>query len=262
LDRKILYKHLGIYGLFLALILVFTFLWLKLYTNHNQKIKIENFKNKTVEEVINIANKHDFKVVIIDSTFIIGQEGGIVLNQNPKPGSMVKENRSIYLTVSKYNADKLKLSELPKLYGDDYDQKSKELGLRGIFTRIIGKKYDAGEPNHILEVYYKNRLVSSSNIDAGDAEINKGDYLDIIVSSKEEGDIIVPDIVCRNLEEASFLLDQSNLTFGEIIGKGVITDSMTAFIILQDPIADGISKVPINSGIQVTIVQNKPSKCN
>ncbi len=262
MDRKLLIKHLGLYGIFLGVILMFIFMWLRLYTNHNQKIKIENFKDKNIKEVLELANKHNFKVEIIDSTFIIGQKGGLVLSQNPKAGSMVKENRTIYLTITKYGADKMKLSELPVLYGNDYEQKSKELELRGIFSRIMSKKFDAGEPNHILEVYYNGRLIDNGQLQMGELEISKGDFLDFVVSSKEEGDIIVPDVTCKTVEEAGFLLQEYSLSLGEITAKGSISDTNTAYIILQEPQADGIMKIPVNSGINLTIVQNKPAKCN
>ena len=71
-----------------------------------------------------------------DSVHIVGRQGGMIINQNPKSGSLVKENRKIYVTVTKYNPDKLTLKDLPVLYGADFEQKRKEQVLYWMHERI------------------------------------------------------------------------------------------------------------------------------
>ena len=152
---------------------------------------------------------------------MVGKEGGIVLDQNPKPKSEVKEGRKVYVTITKYDPDKVLVSELPLLYGNDYSQKSVELRHRGILTKIRGKKYDSGDPNHILEVYYKDELIIDQSVLKGNVKINKGESLEFVVSDREGGEITIPDLVCYSLSEAEFVLEQHNLLKGELTSKAV-----------------------------------------
>jgi UDP-N-acetylmuramate--alanine ligase len=262
LENKAFIKHLLIFFGFLALIFLFIFWWLKFYTNHNQKIKVENMIGKPISEFQNTFSLAPFKLVIADSIFQLGKPGGIIVDQNPKPGSEVKKNRLIYLTITKYDPDIISSSELPPLYGNDFNQKTKELGQRGIFTKIKSKKYDAGEPNHILEVYYKDVLIVNDQIQNNGVNINKGDYLEMVVSTKEEGDILLPDITCMTLSEADMILSSSNISLGEIISKGVISDTSESYIIEQNPRSDGSFKISVGSRVNVTIMKTKPAKCN
>jgi UDP-N-acetylmuramate--alanine ligase len=259
-DKNFL-KHLLIFLAFLGIIVLFIFWWLGFYTNHNQKIKVENMIGKPLKQFENTFSLSPFKLVVADSVFQLGKPGGIIVDQNPKPGSEVKKNRLIYLTITKYDPDVINSGELPPLYGNDFDQKTKELEQRGIFTKIRSKKYDAGEPNHILEVYYKDVLIVNDQIQNNNVNINKGDYLEFVVSSRDEGDILLPDITCMTVSEADLILSTSNLVIGEIISKGAITDTTESYIIDQNPRSDGSFKISVGSRVNITIMKGKPAKC-
>ncbi len=217
---------------------------------------------KTLEQGIEEAEDQSFNLVITDSVFVVGKKGGIILDQNPKANAEVKEGRKVYVSITKFDPDKILVSELPLLYGNDFSQKSVELKHRGILSRIKGKKYDAGDPNHILEVYYKGQLIIDQNVVKGGVSIDKGDELEFIVSDKEGGEITIPDLICYTLSEAEFLLEQHNLELGEITLKGSIRDSSAAFIMDQQPAYDGITKIPMQSKINITVVSGRPAKCN
>lgn len=260
-DKPVI-KHLGILFIFIVFILILIYVWLRFYTNHGQKIPMVNITGKSLTQASELIDDHSFQLVVTDSSFVIGKSGGIILDQNPKPGAEVKEGRKIYVTITKQEADKILVSELPLLYGNDFVQKSVELKHRGILAKIKSKKYDPGDPNHILEVYYKNQLIIDKTVIRNDVKISKGDELEFVVSDKDGGEISVPDLVCSSVSEIEFLLQQFNLEVGEITAKGAINDTSSAFVIDQDPKYDGITKIPMNSKINITVVSNKPSKCN
>lgn len=255
-------KHLLILAGTIVAILLIVFLWLRFYTHHGQKLPMVNLVGKNIEEGIEEAEDHSFNLVVTDSVFVVGKKGGIILDQNPKPNAEVKEGRKVYVSITKYDPDKILVSELPLLYGNDFSQKSVELKHRGILSKIKGKKYDAGDPNHILEVYYKGQLIIDQNVIKGAISIDKGEELEFVVSDKEGGEITIPELVCYTLAEAEFLLDQHNLELGEITLKGVIRDTSAAYIMDQLPPFDGITKVPMHSKINITVVSARPAKCN
>ena len=128
-------------------------------------------------------------------------------------------------------------------------------------SRTGEKNYGDKVSKDYLEVYYKDQLIISNSVLKSDAKINKGDVLEFVVSDKGGGEIIIPKLVCLTLEEAEFLLSSQNLSIGEITEKGAITDKNAAYILVQEPAFDDVSKISMGSSITVTIAQSKPGSC-
>ena len=261
-DKYPILKHFLLAIAFLFGLLMITVLWLRFYTNHGEKLMMPDFKNQDIRQAAEIADDESFQIIITDSIFILGVKGGTVLNQNPKAGAFVKSGRKVYVTISKFTADKIKVSDLPVLYGNDFNQKLTELGYRGFKAKVVGRKYDPGEPNHILEVYYKGDLIISQDVMRSDVSISKGDELEFVISDKGSGEITIPSLECLTLSEVEFLLESSKLIIGDIQQRGTIDDQSSAYILSQEPVYDGITKVQMGSKINVTIVASKPSNCN
>jgi UDP-N-acetylmuramate--alanine ligase len=245
-------------------LLLFIFLiqlWLRFYTNHGQKLELPKYIGKNIEDVKSQAEDESFEIIVSDSVFIVGKGGGIITDQNPKPGSLVKENRKIYVTVTKYLKESVKVGDLPVLYGNAYEQKKTELKYRDIECVIKDYAYDPGEPNHILEVYYKGQLIISKDGKIDDVVIEKGGTLEFVVSQREGGEVTVPDLVCLDIEEARFLMATSKLEIGDIIKKGGGEPDATWYIVSQSPAYDGITNVQMGSKITITVSTTKPGNC-
>jgi UDP-N-acetylmuramate--alanine ligase len=245
-------------------LLLFIFLiqlWLRFYTNHGQKLELPKYIGKNIEDVKSQAEDESFEIIVSDSVFIVGKGGGIITDQNPKPGSLVKENRKIYVTVTKYLKESVKVGDLPVLYGNAYEQKKTELKYRDIECVIKDYAYDPGEPNHILEVYYKGQLIISKDGKIDDVVIEKGGTLEFVVSQREGGEVTVPDLVCLDIEEARFLMATSKLEIGDIIKKGGGEPDATWYIVSQSPAYDGVTNVQMGSKITITVSTSKPGNC-
>lgn len=260
MSKDFLKQMLVIIGGLLLLIFVVQ-LWLRFYTNHGQKLELPKYIGKNIDDVISQAEDESFEIIVSDSVFIVGKAGGIITDQNPKPGSLVKENRKIYVTVTKYIKESVKVGDLPVLYGNAFEQKKTELKYRDIECVIKDYIYDPGEPNHILEVYYKGQLIISKDGKLDDIVIEKGGTLECVVSQREGGEVTVPDLVCLDIEEARFLLATSKLEVGDIIKKSGGEPDATWYIISQSPAHDGITNVQMGSKITVTVSTSKPNTC-
>jgi beta-lactam-binding protein with PASTA domain len=255
-------KHLALAIGFLIALIILTMLWLRLYTNHGEKLVMPTLVKKNIYEAAELAEDKSFQIVVFDSIFKLGVPGGTVLSQNPAGGSEVKSGRKVYVTITKYAPEKIKVKDLPILYGNDFNQKMNELEYRGLKSKIVGRKYDPGEPNHILEVYYKGQLIIGQDILRSNVEINKGEELEFIVSDKGSGEVVVPQLECLTLLEAEFLLEGSKLIIGDIQERGTISDRSAAYILTQEPVFDGVTKIPMGSQVNVVIVATKPANCN
>jgi len=256
--------HLLIMFLFVALVFGAVLLWLKFYTNHGQKLELPQYEGVHFDEAYDDAKSKSFELVVNDSIHIVGKAGGLVWSQNPPAGSEVKENRKIYVDVTKYTADKIDYLSLGILYGQEYDRISNSLKSRKIKTNIKAYKPDNSEPDHILEVYYKGQLIDGKNVAESSKrkiKIDKGDELEFVLSKRGGFEIPVPDVTCRTLSQARAFLQFSKLKVGKINQQGAITDAENAYVIQQFPNTNSTSTVLTGSTFDLTIQQEKPKNC-
>ena len=74
-------------------------------------MELPDYENTLIDDANKDANKRSFEIIVNDSVHIVGRRGGMIINQNPVKGSLVKENRKIYVTITKFNPDKLTLDD-------------------------------------------------------------------------------------------------------------------------------------------------------
>lgn len=215
-----------------------------------------------IEDASSFAQKESFQIIVNDSVHIIGKPGGTIIDQNPKANSKVKENRKVYVTTTKFIADRFKVQALPILYGREYERKSKELSFMDINCVIKDYQYDPGEPDHILEVYYKDTKIISSEGRKNEVELEKGSTLEFVLSKRLGGEMVVPDVVCMDFESAAFLIENLRLKVGISASDGSFTDQSSAYIIAQYPVFDPGATVQIGDSIILTLSQVKPKNCN
>lgn len=247
--------------LFLFTLLLLTSWWLKCYTRHGQKIQLPDFVGKTLQEAENMASRHDFILVKIDSVYWVDKPGSVILQQTPEAGSYVKEDRKVYLVVTKHNADLITLAALPTLYGRSFEVKKMELE-RGfeIKSNIAGYTYDAGPVNYIMAVIYHGDTILSSKFERTEYQFPKGATLDFILSTDTGAEVPLPDVVCMTYSAANFLLTSLGLNIQEV-EEDVIDDKNTSFITHQEPIYDADMKMKSGDTLRIFLNTKKPATC-
>jgi len=246
--------------LFLAIFMLFAFLWLKMYTHHGQELELPDYTGYQYEDAVKDARKKKFRMSVLDSLHVLGKPGGEILKQNPEPHSLVKQKRMIYVTITKRSPDKILSGRLPEMYGKNYDRKKKELADHfEIKTKVVDKRFDPGEAGQILEVRYKGKVIMDNRGRDNDVSIEKGDVLDFVISEKSGGIVAVPNLECKTYEEAQFLLENLGLVIGEIDERGKIDNMASAFIIDQEPAEN--EEIMMETPIRIVVMQEKPSKC-
>lgn len=247
---------------FFGIMLLVAFLWLKFYTHHGQELELPDYKGYQYEEAVRHAKKKKFRMSIQDSIHILNKPGGEIIKQNPDPGTLVKQNRMIYVTITKRSPDKILSGRLPEMYGKNYERKKRELSEHfEIQSRIADTRFDPGDPGQVLEVRYKGKIIIDARGRDNDVQIEKGDVLDFIISTKAGGKVEIPNLVCKTYEEAQFLLENLGLRVGNIIEEGTISSLQSAYVVAQLPSADG-SIIDMESSIQLTVSTDRPSRCN
>lgn len=263
LTNKVFFRNLLFMGIFLLILFIALNLYLRSYTNHSQKLTLPDFIDTHITDAHELAEEKSFQIIVNDSTHIVGQRGGMIINQNPRALSQVKENRKVYVTVTKYLSDQIRLSSLPELYGREFEQKKKELALMKINSRVKGYAYDRGEPDHVLEVYYNDKMIVDLNGRKENVKIEKGGTLEFVLSERSGLEISMPDLRCQTLAAAQFMIEEgSRLNIGKISEEGEIEDASSSYIIGQyPPYSDG-AKIYIGESIDVVVSAEKPEDCN
>ena len=188
-------------------LIVLNMVALRFYTNHGESVTIPNLKGKTNAEVAKMMDDLDLRFQIRDSVFSRETAPGTVLDQFPKPGMKVKENRIIFITLCALSQGEI---PMPQLTDISYRQAINLIESSGL---IAGKvEYKASEfPNLVLE-----QKVEGRNIRVGEM-ISKGSVIDLVLGSDSNGETSeVPALFGRNLSEGKLILGEKFLNLGII----------------------------------------------
>ncbi len=244
-------------------LILFVSWWLRCYTHHGQELMIKNYVGILQEDAREDAEDHSFQLVIEDSVFMVGKPPGLIIAQNPVAGSKVKEERKIYVTITKQQADMIPFASLPMMYGKEINVIRKILKQQyKIDCEILSERYDQGPPNVILEVIYEgDTLVNARRKSPKYAQVSKGSTIQFVISKDVSESVQMPDLVCQPLAEADFLLKANRLTLGDIYLDETVTNRQTAYVIKQaPPYTNGLIATKGDT-ISLWLTQAKPARC-
>ncbi len=259
ISSKIFIKNLTGMIAMVAAFMVFISWWLHCYTKHGESVTVPNFVDKPLDDAIDEAERKGFTVVVSDSIYKSGKMPHTVLEQNPAAMAKVKEDRTIYLTVTKSIAENV---VLPDIAGgnDDFEQYERKLANNDIKAEIVGRRYDPiSEPNTILAVIMDGDTITNQLRYGKKAP--KGTILQFVVSERENPNIEIPDLVCKRLDAAKFLISNSNLNIGSIVRDASVVAEDKAYIWKQEPAYQAGVTIRIGQQITLYISQKRPVGC-
>jgi len=189
------------------LLVLFGMFFLWIYTDHGESVEIPDLKGKTNAEVADILDSKNLRFEIQDSVYSLETAPGTVLDQFPKPGQKVKENRIIFITLSALSQE---LISMPQLTDISYRQATNLIENAGLVAGNI--EYKPSEfPNLVLE-----QKVNGRNVRVGEM-IPKGSVVDLVLGT--EGDATsskVPTLFGNNLAEAQLKIQEAFLNLGTV----------------------------------------------
>lgn len=259
LSSKIFLKNLaGMIGA-IALLLLVSFFWMSSYTHHGESLQVPSFLNQNIEEAIKQANKQNLKVMVNDSIWSADKPAGTVLEQSPKPLSKVKENRTIYLTITKFQAEE-KL--LPTLAGNDnYNYYARRLKQLKVNLKVRKKQFSNKlEENTILFLYVNDKKVTANDLKAG-VKVPQGAMVEAVITTRGGARVSVPDLVCKKYSEAEFIIGGSQLSVS-VIKDGTVQSLENAYVWKQSPLPSDGKTLSVGSTIDVFVTKRPPANCN
>jgi len=261
LTSRIFLINLGILALVVILLYLLTTAWMKQYTKHGSYIKVPQFVGMDIEEAQNIGKNKKLNLLVIDSsTYNPKVAGGVILEQSPTPSAKVKEQRSVYLTISKYIPNDVALPDLVGNY--DATNYARKLQRKGLKSQIARKVFDANQqPNTILYIEIDGKKYTDDDISKG-VFIAEGKVVNLIVTDQGGSFTDMPDLNCLSYAEAKFILDSYNLNLGSIVNDATVKNQNSAFIWKQSPTFSPGKTVSVGASVDVYLTQFKPKNCN
>lgn len=171
--KQLLYAVLVSIGLVMIILW-----WLRISTNHGQKIAVPDLSRLSIEQAEEKLAELDLKYAIMDSTNYNPEfPYQTVIEQIPKEGRFVKEDRKIYLSI---NRSGYPMIEVPPVIGKTLRQAEPTLRAVGFeIGRIQYRKYIAKD--EVLELSHKGKKIESGE------ELEKTSVIDLVLGDGEGG---------------------------------------------------------------------------
>ena len=245
--KEFLRNFLGAVGVVISVVLI-AFFSLSFYTNHGSGVPVPKLKGLTIEQAIERLKDQGFDYRV-DSVYVGDAPAGTVVEQDPDPGTNVKENRVIYLTMVTRQAPAI---ELPNIEDSQYISAVATLSTAGLKVGDTTYRADVGL-DRVLEVTLVGQILKPGT------KVPKGSRIDLVLGDGKGANVVeIPNLVGQDIDAARFVIGSSGLTLGTITYQGAITDSANIVVVNQFPLpTDSASTVSKGTAINLMVTQGK-----
>ncbi len=217
-----------LFGIFLVLLFIVLFFYsLGWITGHDKYERVPEVLGKNVNQAIDQLKAQGFRVEVIDSVYDSNAQRLSVLKQSPEPDAVVKNGRTIYLTINRIEAPTV---EMPNLIGLSF--KSAQLYLEGLGLLLGDTSYRPDiARNSVLSQRFEGKEIKQGT------KIPIGSKIGFVIGSGiGEDEMEVPNLVGLSYYEAKILLNSMNILVGiPIMLDANITDSSKTYVVKQEP---------------------------
>lgn len=217
---------------------------LGLLTQHNKEITVPDMAGMTLSEAAQAASAVGIKVEVADSVYRRHSRKGVVLSQLPAPGSQVKEDRRILLTMVAKGSQTV---TMPSLVGFSLRQAKAELSSKGLVLGRLFYVSDIATNNVLKQLYRNSEIAPGSRIDAES-------IIDLVLGlNSEDSQAYVPNVIGQKYLKAVDAVKDNSLNIGRLRFDSSVRsydDSLNARVVSQRPEADGF---PLPMGSEVSL---------
>ena len=207
-------KHLIAYNI-VVIALVFlgfaiaSFVAMAFGTRHSARRTVPDFVGLKMNDAEYFAGRRDLQIIINDSLHVSAYPGGVVLDQLPKGGTVVKPGRKVYVTI---NSVRQQMVDVPYVAGRSLRQAKNMLETAGLTIDRLEYAEDMAT-NYVLAEFVDDVEVLEDSL-VMRAEKGSGVVLRVGVAPHDV--TAVPQVLGRSLYEAKSRLWESGLNVGEI----------------------------------------------
>jgi beta-lactam-binding protein with PASTA domain len=226
ITSKPLWVHI-LFAIALIFILLFLFLWsLGFVTKHGKTLTIPSVMGVSLSEAERILEEKGFEIEIQDSVFVDTAAPLSVLRQFPEADAVVKENRTVYLTISRAIAPTI---DMPNLEGMSFRNAEMVLRQYGLKLEDTVFKPDFAK-NAVLEQQFNDERIKPGT------KIRMGSGIVLVLGSGlGQDEFSVPDMFGLTFTDAKAFLEANGLNLGAPVFDPDVRDSANAFVYRQSP---------------------------
>lgn len=211
LFSKYFYLNILIALILTAGLVFATIKWMGDYTNNGYSKALPDFSGIHLKDLKERFEQEKLRFIILDTITSDAHPKGVVVDQTPKAFSLVKDNRTVYLTVNSMENEKVRM---PNLTDGGTKMALRTLKSRGLELDSIWNVPGSHDGLVIAQLYEGKEIVTGKLI-------NKGSKIVLKVSR-------------QNIHTQKIMLpDFSELTMKEAIDKAKI-NSLNLVIICSD----------------------------
>lgn len=248
----ILKKRPLIFSMIFAGIILFAliwgmFAWMESFTRHDEFVQVPDFHDLKTAQLEDFSSDKEIRYTIVDSLWDPQKPKGIVLRQDPAPGTEVKAGRMIYLYTT---AVVPPMVAMPKL--EDLSKRQAEYICEGYGLKCVFKEVDDPHRGAIVQQLYNGKRIEPGT------PIEKGQSIVLHVGKGEESnsDISIPNLVGLTFRQARGKLMDMNLDWMVIPDDGV-KDTVNAIVYEQNPAPGSGRKIIPGSTIDLRVTFDK-----
>ncbi len=239
---------------FIIVFIIFTALFvllmdkvvMPLYTRQGQAFPLVNVRQHLFPEAKAMLNRQGLSVEVIDSVKNTQFPPGTIIEQQPKPGHLVKQGRMIQVVVSKGED----YFNMPNLVGKAYKAAQLEIERYNLRIDTVYYRYSADKPQDVVveqSIPAKKRVATNTTLEL------------IISKGPPSHRLEVPDLFGMSLETAKQRIRQSGFKVGNI--RFVPNAELTPYTVIdQTPSAGQKFDNPAEINLEVTAAQNEENR--
>jgi beta-lactam-binding protein with PASTA domain len=214
-------------GIVFVFILLFLFLLsLDFFTRHGKTLAIPAVTSIPVTQAEKILKDQGFDVEIQDSVYVDTAAPLSVIRQFPESEAVVKENRTVYLTINRAIAPSI---EMPNLEGMSFRTAVITLKQYGLKLKDTVFRPDFAKNSVLEQQYESQRIKPGTKIAMGSS------ILLVLGSGIGQDEFNVPDLFSLSYAEARTLLESVGLSAGAVVPDTDVRDTVNAFVYRQSP---------------------------
>lgn len=203
---------------------VLFFATLGLITRHGKEIKVPDVTNRDIQMATKQLEHMGFEVDV-DSSYDPKKRPYIVLSQIPDMNEVVKNGRTIFLTVNKAEPP---LTPMPNLMNLSFRSAEMILKSNKLVLGDTSYKPDIAK-GAVLEQLYKGQPIRPGQM------VPQGSRIDLVIGDGlGNTELNIPDVIGMSYEEAINIITGSGLQY-TAIWEGDISDSATSVVYDQSP---------------------------
>lgn len=248
LKDKWFYISLIIMALIVVVAFEMTFMYLDKFTRHGDEIEVPDLMGQNFVETV---EKFDgvFTFILLDSVYVKDFPEGAVFQQNPEPGSKVKQGRNVYVVCTSISPELVAMPNLRNLSLRQAMVHLEQVGLKTEKLEFIN--YFAR--NAVVEQRVKDVVVEPNE------EVVKGTGITLVVGlGNGDKNTNLPDLIGVNKAEVKYRINNASLNIGmEITPVEYDGDDENYFVSRMTPEYSADKMVPLGSFVDVWYQSDK-----